>query len=99
MIVGIDIGTQSLKAVVLAPEMKIHVPLSYVVSRLTGVHAIDHATASTSMVYGLKAQAYDAALLDAFGITADELPRAVDASAVAGSLTAAGASLTGLNPG
>ena len=82
-----------------AQAMKFHVPVSYMVSRLTGVDAIDHATASTSMVYGLKAQAYDTALLDAFGITADELPRAMDASAIAGSLTAAGASLTGLNPG
>ena len=30
-----------------------HVPVSYMVSRLTGAHVIDHATASTSMVYGL----------------------------------------------
>ena len=51
------------------------------VSRLTGAHVIDHATASTSMVYGLQAQGYDAALLAVFGIERDELPTAMDAAA------------------
>lgn len=82
-----------------AQAVKFHVPVSYMVSRLTGVHAIDHATASTSMVYGLKAQSYDAALLGAFGIGEDELPKAMDAAAIAGSLTAQGAALTGLRTG
>jgi len=82
-----------------AQAVKFHVPVSYMVSRLTGMHVIDHATASTSMVYGLKAQSYDTPLLGAFGITADELPRAMDGAAVAGSLSTLGASLTGLGSG
>jgi xylulokinase len=60
---------------------------------------IDHATASTSMVYGLKAGAYDVALLAAFGISATELPQPVDSAALAGQLSAEGAMLTGLKPG
>ena len=82
-----------------ARAVKFHVPVSYLVSRLTGVHAIDHATASTSMVYGLKEQSYDAALLRAFGIAEEELPTAMNAAAIAGSLSVAGASLTGLKAG
>jgi xylulokinase len=82
-----------------AQAVKFHVPVSYLVARVTGEHVIDHATASTSMVYGLKAQAYDAPLLAAFGIDRDELPKAMDAAAIAGYLSKAGASLTGLTAG
>lgn len=82
-----------------AQAVKFHVPVSYLVARVTGVHVIDHATASTSMVYGLKAQSYDDALLEAFHISRDELPKAMDADAVAGVLSKAGAALTGLSPG
>jgi xylulokinase len=82
-----------------ARAVKFHVPVSYMVARVTGAHRIDHATASTSMVYGLKARAYDEALLSAFGVSARELPEAADSGALAGGLSAAGASLTGLKPG
>ncbi len=82
-----------------AQAVKYHVPVSYLVARVTGEDVIDHATASTSMVYGLKAQSYDAALLAAFGIGADELPKAKEAAAIAGSLCKAGASLSGLSAG
>ncbi|MGE4250065.1 MAG: FGGY-family carbohydrate kinase [Parvibaculaceae bacterium] len=78
---------------------KFHMPVSYMVARVTGAQVIDHATASTSMVYGLKTRTYDAALLAAFGVSAQELPTPMDASARAGHLSAAGASLTGLRPG
>lgn len=79
--------------------VKFHVPVSYLVSRMTGAHAIDHATASTSMVYGLAARAYDEALLAAFGIDARELPTVMDMADSAGSLVAEGARLTGLPMG
>ena len=82
-----------------AHAARFHVPVSYMVARVTGEHVIDHATASTSMVYGLKAQSYDGALLDAFGISPEELPEARDAAAVAGSLSKAGALLSGLDVG
>jgi xylulokinase len=78
---------------------KFHVPVSYMVARLTGEHVIDHATASTSMLYGLTTGAYDAALLAAFGVSAKELPQTMDGAALAGRLSGEGASLLGLRPG
>jgi xylulokinase len=78
---------------------KYHAPVSYLVSRLTGVHVIDHATASTSMVYALKTRGYDAALLDLFGIAREELPGISEADDVAGGLSAEGGMLTGLPKG
>jgi len=82
-----------------AQAVKFHVPVSYMVARVTGVQVIDHATASTSMVYGLKSKRYDEALLAAFGISAEELPEAMDSAALAGRLSGEGAALTGLTPG
>ena len=73
-----------------------HVPVSYLVSRLTGQHVIDHATASTSMVYGLAAQSYDAELLRLFDLDEGELPMPLPAESVAGLLNDAGSALTGL---
>lgn len=82
-----------------AGAVKFHVPVSYMVARVTGRHVIDHATASTSMVYGLKDRAYDQALLAAFGVRAEELPQPLDPAVVAGELSTEGAALTGLKPG
>jgi xylulokinase len=82
-----------------AQAVKFHVPVSYMVARVTGEHVIDHATASTSMVYGLNARAYDATLLASFGIGARELPKAADSASLAGHLSAEGAVLTGLGQG
>jgi xylulokinase len=82
-----------------ARAAKFHVPVSYLVARVTGEHVIDHATASTSMVYGLGAGAYDEGLLAAFGISARELPKAMDGAALAGRLSPQGASLLGLKAG
>jgi xylulokinase len=78
---------------------KYHAPVSYLVSRLTGAHVIDHATASTSMVYALKTRGYDKALLDLFGIARAELPEISEADDVAGGLSAQGSALTGLPKG
>lgn len=76
-----------------------HQPVSFVVAALCGRALIDHALASTTMLYGLKERFYAGDLLAAFDIDADKLPGIDDASAVAGSLTAAGADLTGLPVG
>lgn len=76
-----------------------HQPVSFVVAALCGRAVIDHALASTTMLYGLKERFYAGDLLAAFDIDADKLPGIDDASAVAGALTAAGAELTGLPVG
>lgn len=73
-----------------------HQPVSYVVAQLCGRAVMDHALASTTMVYGLKERAYVPELLDAFEIDARSLPEIDEATARAGVLTAAGAELTGL---
>ncbi len=76
-----------------------HQPVSYMVERLTGVAVIDHALASTSMLYDLRAHDYDASLLASFGITAAELPALAQSGDRAGRLTAQGSTLTGLPAG
>src|SRR5690606_3451555 len=76
-----------------------HQPVSYLVSRLTGEHAIDPALASTTMLLELASRAGSQPLLDGFAIDERALPVVRDACAVAGPLTAAGAALTGLRAG
>jgi xylulokinase len=78
---------------------RFHQPVSYLVERLTGRAVMDHALASTSMVYSLKARCYDPVLLDLFGIQEAELPALACASDAAGPLSARGAALTGLPAG
>jgi len=78
---------------------RFHQPVSYVVERLTGAVVIDHALASTSMVYDLDARGYDQGLLDCFGIARSELPAIAPAESRAGGLSRAGAALTGLPEG
>lgn len=73
-----------------------HQPVSYMVERLTGARVIDHALASTSMVYGLASRKYESSLLDAFGLTENELPPITEAGQRAGTLDDRGATLTGL---
>lgn len=76
-----------------------HQPVSFVVAALCGRAVIDHALASTTMLYGLKERAYAGDLLAAFDIDVTRLPEIDNASAVAGTLTRAGAELIGLPPG
>ncbi len=75
---------------------RFHQPVSYMVERLTGAFAIDHALASTTMVSALDQPHYDPELLGLFEIDAAELPRIDHAGALAGRLHDAGAELTGL---
>jgi xylulokinase len=76
-----------------------HQPVSYMVERLTRAFVIDHALASTSMLYDLEARDYDTALLSAFGVARAELPNLAESGDCAGTLTVAGAGLTGLPTG
>lgn len=78
---------------------RFHLPVSYLVARLTGAHVIDPALASTTMLFELATGRWSAALLAAYGVHAPELPELRDACAVAGGLTAEGARLTGLRAG
>jgi xylulokinase len=78
---------------------RFHQPVSYLVERLTGRAVMDHALASTSMVYSLKDRRYDPTLLGLFGIEERELPPLAEAAEAAGSLTPRGAALTGLPAG
>lgn len=76
-----------------------HQPVSYLVARLTGAHVLDHATASTSMLYSLERGDYDPRLLKAFGLTAASLPVIKPAWAEAGKLSPRAADRIGLPPG
>lgn len=84
------------------PDMtarRFHQPVSYVVERLTGEAVIDHALASTSMLYALDTADYDDELLALFDIERGELPALAQATGRAGELHERGAALTGLRRG
>lgn len=76
-----------------------HQPVSFVVAAMCGRAVMDHALASTTMLYGLRERDYAADLLAAFDIDSSTLPAIDDACATAGSLTSAGSELTGLDVG
>ncbi len=70
---------------------RFHQPVSYLVSRLTGRHVLDHAVASTTMLYNLWKGGLDPELCRLFGIDPDELPEIDRSEAVAGELDSRGA--------
>ena len=76
-----------------------HQPVSFVVAALCGRAVLDHALASTSMLYAIEARRFDDDLLAAFDVDPAELPEIDEATGVAGTLTLAGAALTGLERG
>ena len=76
-----------------------HQPTSYLVEQLTGARVLDHAHASTTMLYDLAARAWSPELLAAFDLDPATLPAVADAFAIAGLLHARGAALTGLPAG
>ena len=78
---------------------RFHQPVSYLVERLTGAAALDPAHASTTMLYDLLGGVWSQKLCDAFELDAAQLPALQPATAIAGTLTAAGAELTGLLAG
>jgi xylulokinase len=82
-----------------AAAVRFHQPVSYLVERLTGRAVMDHALASTTMVYAIDRRRFDTALLDCFEIDGDELPEVAEADSCAGPLSSDGAALTGLPAG
>jgi xylulokinase len=78
---------------------RFHQPVSYLVSRLTGRHVLDHAVASTTMLYNLWKGGLDPELCRLFGIDPEELPAIDRSEAVAGEIDGPGAALTGLRAG
>lgn len=75
---------------------RFHQPVSFLVEQLTGVAVIDHALASTSMVYSLDRCRYESSLLDRFELIEAQLPPVARAEDRAGTLSEHGAALTGL---
>ena len=76
-----------------------HQPVSFMVETLTGARVMDHALASTTMLYDLGARGWSDELLDAFGVDRHALPAIGNATDIAGTLTSAGAEFTGLRAG
>lgn len=76
-----------------------HQPVSYVVEKLCGEAVMDHGLASTTMLYGLEERGYADDLLDLFEVEREKLPGIGEASSAAGTLSRAGAELTGLPAG
>jgi len=79
--------------------VRFHQPVTYLVERLTGAAVIDPSLASSTMLLELATSTWSPELLAAFAITDAELPTIRPACAVAGTLTADGARLTGLRVG
>lgn len=82
-----------------APIARFHQPVSYMVEQVTGAAIIDHALASTSMLYALDRRGYDPSLLEKFGLSETQLPPIAEAESRAGTLSRRGAALTGLPEG
>jgi xylulokinase len=78
---------------------RFHQPVSFLVEQLTGAAVVDHALASTSMLYSLERRRYDPQLLDRFEIAQTQLPPIAAAESCAGRLDRRGAALTGLPQG
>jgi xylulokinase len=76
-----------------------HQPVSLVVEALCGRAVMDHALASTTMLYGFDERGFAPDLLALFGIDRAEMPEIAEAASEAGRLSAAGSRLTGLPAG
>lgn len=72
-------------------------PGSYLVSRLTREHVVDHANASSTMLYDVTARDWSPRLMDLFDLDPKHLGRIAAASDVAGTLTAEAAGQLGLS--
>ncbi len=84
---------------VFARTAMIHSASSYMVHRLTGEHAIDRHTASYFVpMFDVHALDWDMTFGEEI-VDRDRLPRLLDASEIAGTVTAAAAAETGLAPG
>lgn len=73
--------------------------VGYLVRRLTGRLVIDHANASSSLLYDVQRRGWSDELLDVAGLTTGQLGEVAEAGEVAGSLTASAADQLGLSKG
>jgi xylulokinase len=73
-----------------------HLPGSWAVARLTGRSIVDHANASSSLLYDVRERDWSDVLLAAAELDRERLPVVAASTAVAGSLTAAAAAELGL---
>jgi xylulokinase len=71
---------------------------SYLVGWLTGAAAVDHANASSTLIYDVGEAGWSEALADAAGIEIERLPEVRDSTDVAGPLTAVAAERLSLSP-
>jgi xylulokinase len=74
-----------------------HLPGSWVVARLTGARIVDHANASSSLLYDVRARDWSDVLLRQTELDRDRLPEVAPSTAVAGPLTGAAAAELGLS--
>ncbi len=69
----------------------------YLLYRLTNRLALDHANASSSLLYDLRTRQWSEELLDSFDLSVGQLGEILEAGDVAGTLTAEAAAMTGLS--
>ena len=69
----------------------------YLLHRLTGRLAVDHANASSSMLYDLRARTWSEELLSTFGLHEGQLGEILSAGEIAGTLTPSAAAALGLS--
>jgi xylulokinase len=74
-------------------------PVSYVVARLTGVRTVDHANASSTLLYDVTERRWSPELVEAIGIEPEALGTIGAAGDVAGTLRQAAAEALGLSAG
>lgn len=87
-----------LRTSVKVPVAAYLVPAAYIVGRLTGVRAIDHANASCLLLYDITARAWSPLLLETAGLQASELGEIHAATDVVAKLRPAAADSLGLAP-
>ena len=71
-------------------------PGAFLVARLTGERVVDHANASSTMLYDITTRAWSPRMLEATGLHAEQLGRVAHAREVAGPLTVGAADELGL---
>jgi xylulokinase len=69
----------------------------YLLKRLTNRLALDHANASSSMLYDLRERRWSAELLETFGLREEQLGQILNAGDIAGTLSARAAEALGLS--
>jgi xylulokinase len=69
----------------------------YLLHRLTGRLALDHANASSSMLYDLRSRTWSDELLETFGLHESQLGEILNASEIAGTLNSRAAAALGLS--